>query len=380
MNVSMISNLLSKHKTIIWIIVAVSELFLFIWAYLNFNFVAHPGHDWLKIWDHWDTNVYKTIATSSYTQTENMNKESWAFLSHFPPFYPATIYAISLLGISVSTSGFLVSFISIVFASIMLYKLTLLEFKNKQTAFLAILFFNLFPTSYFTNSIYSESLFLLLTITCFYYLRKENFILVAILASGAILTRNVGLVLIPLFWLYSLYHYYKNRTTNIGLLSLCLLPICSFMIYMIINKLYFGDYLFFLTEDLSFNTTKQLIFPFKETYLNIIALFQNSNLSNQGFMTARGWNAIFSLFALVISLIGIWKVKWEYTFYSLSSILIFCSLSWGISNARYAYTVFPMFIILGSMKNKLLQASILGLFLVLLLYFTKIFTSGAWSF
>ena len=81
----------------------------------------------------------------------------------------------------------------------MLYKLTLLEFKNKQSAFLAILFFNLFPTSYFTNSIYSESLFLLLTITCFYYLRKENFILVAILASGAILTRNVGLVLIPLF-------------------------------------------------------------------------------------------------------------------------------------------------------------------------------------
>ena len=152
------------------------------------------------------------------------------------------------------------------------------------------------------------------------------------------------------------------------------------MIYMIINKLYFGDYLFFLTEDLSFNTTKQLIFPFKETYLNIIALFQNSNLSNQGFMTARGWNAIFSLYVLVISLIGIWKVKWEYTFYSLSSILIFCSLSWGISNARYAYAVFPMFIILGSMKNKLLQASILGLFLVLLLYFTRIFTSGSWAF
>jgi len=381
MKISMISNILLKHKTIIWIIVVVSaiKLFLFSWAYLNFNFVSHLGYDWLIIWDRWDAEVYKTIATSSYIQTENMKLGWWAFINNFPPLYPITIYGVSLLGISIPISGFLVSFFSIILASIMLYKLALLEFKNKQKAFLTILFFNLFPTSYFTISIYSESLFLLLTISCFYYLRKESFILAAILASGAILTRNVGLVLIPLFWLYYIYDYYKYRRISITQVSLCFIPIVIVIVYMCIHKFCFGDY-FYFNKEVSFYNTKFLILPFKETILDIIAVFLNSNLSNQGFMTARGWNAIFSLYALAISIVGIRRMKWEYTLYSLIMITLFCSMSWGISNARYVFTVFPMFMILGSLENKLIQAFTLGIFLVMLLYFTKIFTSGAWSF
>jgi Gpi18-like mannosyltransferase len=378
----MISNLLPKHKTIIWIIVAVSaiKLFLFIWAYLNFNFVTHhPVYDWLNIWDRWDTDAYKTIATSAYLQTDNMNLEKWAFINNIPPLYPATIYVVSLVGISIPISGYLVSFLSIVIASIILYKLALSEFKNKQTAFLTILFFNLFPTSYFTNTIYSEPLFLLLTISCFYYLRKERFILVAILASGVILTRNVGLVLIPFLCLYSLYDYHKHRRISINQFYLCFIPIFTVIIYMCIHKYYFGNYFYFVKEASHYDT-KHLILPFKETYQDIIAVFQNSNLSNQEFMTTRGWNAIFSLYALAITIYGATKMKWEYTFYSLSMIILFCSMSWGISNARYAFSVFPMFMILGSVENKLIQGFTLGVFFIILLYFTKIFTSGAWSF
>jgi len=374
--------ILSKHKTVFIIIflVVIIKLLLFGWAWLNFNSVTSSENNWLNIWDRWDSGVYKTIATSGYEQTVGMKMDWWAFLSHFPPLYPIMIYIVSLLGVPIPSSGILVSFLSIIIASVILYELVLLEFKNQQSAVLAVLFLNLFPTSYFTISIYSESLFLLLTIASFYCLRKERFFWAGLLAGGAILTRNVGIVLIPIYFIYSFSAFFKNRRSNLNLLCLCLLPIFAMVIYIGINKFYFGDYFYFLHEKLSFNTTKHFIFPFKETYHDLLAISQNSNLLNESFMTTRGWNAIFVLFAFLVTTLGIRKVKWEYTLYSFSSIFLYSSLSWGISNARYVFATFPMFLVLSSIENKWLQVGIMGVFFVMLLYFSKIFTSGAWAF
>lgn len=371
----------SKYKTgaLIVVVVLLIKLLIFAWAVFNFNFGKNPHENWISIWNRWDSDSYTSIATSAYLLT-NGKLEDWAFHSHFPPLYPALINFVSFIGISIPLSGVLVSLVFNVLASLMLYKLALYEFKDKQIAFSSVLFLNLYPTSYFTISIYSESLFLFLTISSFYYLRKENYLIAGLFALGSILTRIVGVVLIPIYFLYFIYNYYQNKTINFRLFYLCLLPILAVMIYMGINKFYYDDYLFFLSEKLSFNTTKHLIIPFKESYVDFITTFRYHNYTNQEFMMTRGWNAIFTFSTLLMILLGIKRMRWEYTLFSITSLFLFASLSWGISNARYTFAIFPIFMIFGSLKNKLLQGAILGVFSVMLFYFTVIFTGGGWAF
>lgn len=375
-------NIYSKYRIIflITLVVVAIKTFLFLWAGFHFNFTAHPGNNWVNIWDRWDAGVYKTIATSSYNLI-NIKPDYGSFLSHFLPLYSVIMAMVSwLLTISLTKAGILVSTVSIIAASIMLYKLVYLDFKNERVAWLSVLFLNFYPTSYFTISVYSESLFLLLVITGFYCLRKEYFFISGLAAAGAILTRIVGIVFLPIYALYFFYSYKKHLGFNLKIIYPFLLSLAALVLYFIINKFYYGDYFYFLTEKVSFNTTKHLILPLKETFFDLLAIFKNSNFLNQEFMTTRGWNAIFTLFALVVTAIGIRKINWVYSAYSLSSILIFSSLSWGISNARYTLSAFPIFIVLAFIKSKILLSVILVVSGFMLLYFTKIFTSGAWAF
>lgn len=371
----------SKHKTTFLVILAVLaiKIVLFFWATYGFDFITHPWNNWLNIWDRWDSGVYKTIAQSSYNLI-NIKLDFWAFLSHFPPLYSLTMATASrLLHISLVNAGILVSLVSIILASVLLWKLAYLEFKSAKIAWFSVIFLNLYPISYFTISIYSESLFLLLTILGFYCLKKKYCFLSGLAAAGAILTRFVGIVFIPVYALYFL-HSYKKKGFNQKTLYPFLFSLVGLVIYLIINKFYFGSYFYFLIEKLSFNTTKHLMLPFKETYFDLLAVFKGSNFRDQTFMTIRGWNAIFTFLTLVIAILGIKKVNWIYSAYSFGSILLFASLSWGISNARYTLSVFPIFLILAHVKNKFLLSFILLISTLGLLYFTKIFTSGAWAF
>ena len=70
----------------------------------------------------------------------------------------------------------------------------------------------------------------------------------------------------------------------------------------------------------------------------------------------------------------------EYTVYSASTIFFFNSFSRGISNARYTFAVFPMYIVLSRIKNAFVKAIVLTLFLILLFQFAGIFASGLWAF
>ncbi len=378
----MISNIYKSNKNLIYTLIAVVIIksLLFIWGYFNANFVITSWTNIFNIWDHWDSEVYKTIATSSYALLDGMKADAHAFLSHFPPIYSLLIFFLSVIAIPINISGFLVSFISIIIASGVLYKLVLEDFGSEKTAVFSVLFLNLFPTSYFTISIYSESLFILFTVSSFYFLRKHNFLFAGFFAGTAILTRNVGLAFIPVYAAFVVYHYWKIKHFNYRTLYLLIMPICAVMLYMLINLYYFGDYFYFMNEQISFNTTKHFMFPFKETFYDFILIFKDHNYLNQSFMTNRGYNAVFVLFATLVTIFGARKIKWEYTLFSIVSILMFASLSWGISNARYVFSVFPIFIVLSLVKNKWLQACIFTIFTIGLIYFSKLFVGGYWAF
>lgn len=130
-------------------------------------------------------------------------------------------------------------------------------------------------------------------------------------------------------------------------------------------------------------SAKKLIFPGEEVFSAANQFLKNSftPLWDDGFMMTLGWGAVFSVFLLFTIILGVrQKIPLEYTVFSLASFLFYSSFAWGISNARYTFVVFPMYMALSRIKNKLFLNFFIICFVVLLLYFTKIFTSGAWAF
>ena len=95
-------------------------------------------------------------------------------------------------------ASIVISNASLLGAFIFLYKLTLLEFKDKDSAYRTIFYLAFFPTSFFLSSMYTESLFLLCSVAAIYFarLRQWNWAtLMGILASA---TRVVGVVTLGL--------------------------------------------------------------------------------------------------------------------------------------------------------------------------------------
>ncbi|MDI6811050.1 MAG: hypothetical protein QMD80_05165, partial [archaeon] len=78
-------------------------------------------------------------------------------------------------------------------ATIDIYKLVKIDYSH-STALKSVFYLSIFPTSYFLIAGYTESLFLFLTIGCFYYVRKGNWLPAGVMGMLASATRITGLV------------------------------------------------------------------------------------------------------------------------------------------------------------------------------------------
>lgn len=142
----------------------------------------------------WDSAWYVFIADHGYPNR---------LTTEFYPLYPmlaravGTPFGSSLLGgLAVSLAGFYA-------ALYLLYRLTALEL-GPDLARRATLLVAFFPTGVFFSAVYTEGLFLALTVGAFYAARTGHWAWAGVLGGLATATRTVGIVLIvPLVLLYA---------------------------------------------------------------------------------------------------------------------------------------------------------------------------------
>ncbi|GLJ22031.1 hypothetical protein SUGI_0412820 [Cryptomeria japonica] len=120
----------------------------------------------------WDSVYYVRIAQCGYEY-----EQTYAFLPLLPLsmlFLSKTVLAplIPVLGqrAVLALSGYILNNIAFVFAGLFLYKLTLLVLKDPKLALRTVALFCFNPASIFYSSIYSESLFSLLSFAGIYFL------------------------------------------------------------------------------------------------------------------------------------------------------------------------------------------------------------------
>jgi len=147
----------------------------------------------------WDTDFYHQIATVGYRWDPSV------FLHQnvvFFPLYPLLMrWGGALLGGHPLLAGTVVSLAAFAGAISLLYRLAVLEL-GEEKAWPVILLVSTYPFALFYSVVYTESLFLFLTVGAFYAMRRRYLLLAALAGFAAGLTRPNGFWLaLPLVWM-----------------------------------------------------------------------------------------------------------------------------------------------------------------------------------
>src|SRR5919199_3882824 len=206
----------------------------------------------LSIWAHFDGERYVSIAESGYDETLSFSSRYLASPAFFP-LYPLLMRSVAALcggpispgGLSVY--GVLLSLVAFCIALYFVYRIAE-DGWGTRAAQGTVLTLAFFPTSFFLNAVYTESLFLALSAGSLWAARvRRDLLLACALAAFATATRNVGVFLIaPLA-----YEWLKGGAGRYGLwrgaACLALAP-SGLLCYAAYLWLRFGDPFLFYTQ------------------------------------------------------------------------------------------------------------------------------------
>lgn len=326
------------------------------------------------IWTHnWDAGNFLSIVTNGYKDL------TFAF---FPLLPLLTRMFSGLTGINTAIIGLLISNFAVVFGLLMLLKLLRLDY-DEMTSRRSLFLLLAFPTAFFLQAFYSESLFLLLTISSFYFARKEKWLLVGLCGGFAALTRFLGVFLfVPL--LTELLNRYGLVTTfrekRRELLLLFLIPL-FFSLYLVFLGITTGNLYKFLSVQKDWGRISQpgqALSPIIVIQQNWENFLGGANFSGGGITKAL--DLIFVLGALMVLVFSVkQKMRLSYIVYGLISLSIPLSSGVLTSMARFVLVIFPLFIVLAQLAQRSFWYYFtLLLFIFLQAQFIISFVFGLW--
>ncbi len=282
----------------------------------------------------------------------------------FFPLYPLTIWVLSFNRLlDPAYIGWFISTISLSVGLVFLYKLVD-KFHPTIKPQEVVVTLLLFPTAFFLNSVYTESLFLSLSIVFFYFLFKRNFWLASLFLSIASLTRINGLFLLIPFLVEYLQHFGLKKFVNINLLSFftSLAGITSFMVYQYIK---FGEPFAFIKSQMEWGRN----FNLNSEHLKLITHAANANFATD----------LFFFIIAFVSGLALLRIRISYGLYVLTTILIAVSTGTLMSITRFTQILFPIFILIASIRNSEFQYSWRLISILLLAIFTTLFVNNYWA-
>lgn len=340
--------------------------------YLNpmhgvFHLFVQPLRNWDGFW-------YTLIAERGY----HVNPAASAFW----PVYPLILrYLHDALTWSVPTIGVIVSNVSFFFGLVYLYRLIRVDYPEK-IAKRAIWLLVLFPTAYYFSAVYTESLFLLLTVAAIYYGRTDRWGRAAIVGALAALTRNTGfLILIPL-GLFIVHRYgWDPRNWWRKAIQLILIPLAPLAFLFRLKQLW-NDPLMTLHVQSEWARYRAWPWATIQTEFHKVDLtwfhylYQNfswntltSAYVRHLFAESQTYDLFITLVFIALAIYMAVKVRPAYSLYAIVAfVLPMFSPSLVhplMSTPRFVLVLFPFFIAMAYLlRNRYLYLAVLALFII----------------
>lgn len=324
----------------------------------------------LKTWSNFDGVHFLNIAGYGYI-TE----------ARFFPLLPILIYLFSLGSITFTFTflvGLILPNIIFILALVFLYKLLRLDYSEK-ISFDAIFYLLIFPTAFFLVSVYSESLFLLLLVICFYCARKGNWI--GVILSGVFLvgTRFVGIFIIPaLIYEFIIQTKLVRLNSILKLCAIILVTPISLALYSIYNFQKWGNPLYFLTAHTELGNDRSassLILP-PQTLYRYFKILNTLPVSQ-----FEWWLALLEVASFVFGCIALFiawkkKIRVSYLIFGVLSFLLPVLSGTFSGLPRYLLIVFPVFIAIALIQSKFIKQTYSVISIILLLILLMFFSRG----
>jgi Gpi18-like mannosyltransferase len=303
------------------------------------------------------------IARDGYDkqQFEAGQQHNWAFF----PFYPLIVRMAARLTGEFSMTGAMLSNIFFFAALIIVYKTALLFGADPATADLSVFYLAAFPTSYFFSLPVPESLFLLLSVSAFYFAKREQWWLAGGFGALASTTRLAGVFLwIPLALLY--WQCYRKRV-RLDVFCFCLLP-AGLIAYMLYLRSITGNAFAFLEIHSAWGRHPTF-------FLQPLWSFVKNP-----WLLGAPWNFRVVNFASVVlafacSAVLIKRRQFSMGLYALTSVIVPLSAGSELQSlTRFMGVVFPIFFVLGETgRSRRLGQIISAVFILMLGLLTAMF-------
>ena len=170
----------------------------------------------------WDSVWYLAVADLGYEQSTR---------TVFFPLYPALLRLGELVGLNPLGFGIAVSGGALFVALVLLYRLALLDMPPDRARF-ALVLVAFFPAAFVFTAVYTEALFLALSVGALYSARTDRWALAGVLGAGAAATRSAGVLLaLPLLVLawQAVPPGRRRALLSIGLVPLGLVAYLAFL-------------------------------------------------------------------------------------------------------------------------------------------------------
>ena len=154
------------------------------------------------VWARWDSVHFLRIAEHGYSSAE----------AAFYPLYPALLAGAGrALGGHYVLAGILLSLVAALGSFVLLERLAE-ERLGADGPRRAVLYLAFFPTAFFLQAVYSESLFLLLCLGAFALAERDRVAEAGVVAGLALLTRPTGIALVPALVLIARWRSWRLAT------------------------------------------------------------------------------------------------------------------------------------------------------------------------
>jgi Gpi18-like mannosyltransferase len=316
-----------------------------------------------------------------YLRIALMGYESSQFSQAFFPLYPLMIKLLTVGNFSFLTALIMSNFFFAI-SLYLFYQLMRMDY-SEQTSFKSLILLVFFPTSFYFGAVYSESLFLFLTLAALFLLRNKKYLAASLYAGLSSATRIFGLILIPVFAL-EIYSEIKNKKMKIkseefikAVLSIFIIPLGT-TVYMWYLKIGFSNPLYFLSSQSAFGAQRsenpfillpQVLFRYLKMFLAI------DPFSLSFFNIAL--ELIFFLVPFIFLIFAYKKIRFSYWIFILGCLLLPTLTGTLSSMPRYVLMIFLLLPFIVENIGKYFKITI-GVSTALAIILVSLFIRGYW--